>query len=506
MNTNTLSKKNRGLLIYALTAVFYFWMAAQIPYTHDDWDWGLDKGMHQFLYATINSRYVGNFFEIIMTRSVFLKSLIMGTCFFLLPFSLSRIASRWGGKPANSANLFLFFLCNCLLLTMNREIWRQTYGWVAGYANYGISALFMIPWLLELLHCSDSSVKPKHDSVPKLLLYFVVCLSSQLFLENLSIYHTLFAFVICGIHFHKSRRFPIRNLVMLFSALLGLFIMFSSSLYDTLLSTGYAIGEYREIPFLNGSGPVEALYDFVVNGIRLSSSLYTSNFVLCTFIMIPLSILLGKAPIKPHKKRMILRVNLTICVLFAASFLYDAMSTTHHKAMYVFDAFLSICYFMMVLFEIFALYHNDKPQKYKLAILWCSPVIIIAPLLITTESGMRLFFTTNIYMILFCLILSKEALDLNLIPSRNAAFSALAFVMACLFLYHGYIYMHIGKTMREHEKIIETAVKNGSEQITLPAYLFSEYLHSPVPLKEHRFAYFKEFYGIPMDVEVIFEN
>ena len=81
----SIKKPHFDSLIYILFAVFYLWLAAQIPYTHDDWDWGLEVGMQQWLTASVNSRYVGNFFEIIMTRSVFLKTVIMGGTFFLLP-------------------------------------------------------------------------------------------------------------------------------------------------------------------------------------------------------------------------------------------------------------------------------------------------------------------------------------------------------------------------------------------------------------------------------------
>ena len=45
------------IVCYVLFYLFYLWMAWQIPYTHDDWDWGLDIGLTQLFYATINSRY-----------------------------------------------------------------------------------------------------------------------------------------------------------------------------------------------------------------------------------------------------------------------------------------------------------------------------------------------------------------------------------------------------------------------------------------------------------------
>ena len=80
------------IFIYSVFMAFCIWMAAQIPYTHDDWDWGISNGIEQLLGATLNARYVGNFFVVIMTRSKFLKTLIMGMGYFLIPYGLSSLA------------------------------------------------------------------------------------------------------------------------------------------------------------------------------------------------------------------------------------------------------------------------------------------------------------------------------------------------------------------------------------------------------------------------------
>ena len=74
---------------------FYLWVAAQIPYTHDDWDWGLEVGMQHLLKADINSRYVGNLIEVIITRSVILKTLIMGMILTLIPVSITIIVGKF---------------------------------------------------------------------------------------------------------------------------------------------------------------------------------------------------------------------------------------------------------------------------------------------------------------------------------------------------------------------------------------------------------------------------
>ena len=61
-------RDNRIIGIFlACSLVFYVWLAAQIPYCHDDWDWGLQIGIQQLLTANLNSRYVGNFIEVVLT-------------------------------------------------------------------------------------------------------------------------------------------------------------------------------------------------------------------------------------------------------------------------------------------------------------------------------------------------------------------------------------------------------------------------------------------------------
>lgn len=80
----------------ALFAAFFIWLAAQIPYAHDDWDWGIGLGMRQLIYATVNSRYAGNLLEVILTRSEAAKCLIMGLTFLALP-----LAAVWVTPGAN---------------------------------------------------------------------------------------------------------------------------------------------------------------------------------------------------------------------------------------------------------------------------------------------------------------------------------------------------------------------------------------------------------------------
>lgn len=506
MNKRILHENKWHLLIYGVIAVFYFWMAAQIPYTHDDWDWGLDIGMHQLIHATVNSRYSGNLFEVLMTRSELAKTIIMGAGYFLIPFSLSRIASRFFAHSSESVMLKLFLICNCLLLTMDREMWRQTYGWAAGNANFVVSAMFMLPWITELLRCCDAAITPKKDSWFILLLFFLLSFASQLFLENLAIYHVFTGVLICGIHFYRKRKIPAKNQLMLCGAILGLFIMFSSSLYETLFSTGTAVGNYREIPLISNTGILAAIRQTAITAIHLSNRLYTRNFTLVLFLTAALAITLLRSNLEQKKKSAFTTGNILLCILLLISFLYDITANYHQTYMFVFDAVLSMVFFGVVLSEIYVLFHNDKAVMIKLLLLWFAPVIIIAPLILTTEVGSRLFFSSNVVLILFGLILANNIFSHHAFPRCNTAVTLLAAITCVLVLYHGYIYLHIGECKREREGIIQKAATSEVVEIVLPPYPFSEYLHFPNPSADYRVDFFKEFYGIPMNVDIVFEE
>ena len=54
------------LLIFLAACLYIAW---KVPYTHDDWDWGLPVGVERLVTAGLNSRYAGTALVLAMTRS-----------------------------------------------------------------------------------------------------------------------------------------------------------------------------------------------------------------------------------------------------------------------------------------------------------------------------------------------------------------------------------------------------------------------------------------------------
>ena len=487
------SKKKEKLLrvaVYMIFAGFYFWLAAQIPYTHDDWDWGLDIGMEQWLNATVNSRYVGNFFEVIMTRSELVKTLIMGAGFFLLPFLLSTI-TYFGKENRTGKNKVLgFIICNVLILSMHRTTWQQTYGWVAGYANYGISAIFLTVILRQLLKVFESDAAQTDKISWRTALLFLISLGGQLFLENVALYLFLASAlvnVICGC---REKRFSWNYFAIFFASIIGLIIMFSSNIYSVLWSTGEAVGGARHMLFYAGADIKSVLLSCLYQLSELPFSLYAKNISICIMIMILMTVLVLQ------KKSLVLWKKIIGSVANATMGLGLVLTAVLGEGGFI----VSVAFFAVVSMELIVLFNSRKEQLWTLMFVWISPVFIILPLIFTSELGARLFFTTSVVLIFFLMMLMYYAV----VPLKNKSlFWAVSCILAgALLIQYGIVYHAIGTCKRHRDAIVEDAVAAGVETIFIPGYPYSEYIWLPDP--EVREGFFKDFYGIPRDVSVEF--
>ena len=270
MNMTLAPRKSRigTAVLYAAFAAFYLFLAAMIPYTHDDWDWGLPIGLQHLLTADINSRYMGNFIEVIMTRSVLLKNILMAAGYFLLPYLMAVAAEKLTESP--KASRPLFFLCaNFLMLTMGLAMWRQTYSWIAGFANFGFSSVFMLLCILQMIPLFRDEPVQK-PSILQAIIFFLIAIAGQLFLENLALFMVIATVTACIVHYKKYKCIPPTYVAMALGALIGLVIMFSSSIYGSMLNTGEAIDGVRTLSFSFSDGFGKIIYNIFYQAMCLA--------------------------------------------------------------------------------------------------------------------------------------------------------------------------------------------------------------------------------------------
>lgn len=484
-------------LTYVLFLIFYLWMAAQIPYTHDDWDWGISNGIEQLVHATLNARYVGNFFVVIMTRSQILKMLIMGFGIFLLPYGLAVYAVQ---DRTEQRQLRAFLLCNILLFMMPREIWRQTYGWVSGFANYSISAVFLLIWIREIrLAFSPESVN-NGTKPAELLICFAGSFLLQMFLENLSIYTVMLGAFLCGVHYCRNKKVPLKNSLMLLGAVLGLVIMFSSRIYGSLWSTGEAVDGYRSLSVGTQYSLMTTVYMLLSQAAILAPLIFEANIVQCLMILGLLSVLL----LQKEQRKQDVYVLCAVNALFALWMLYRY---TVNPITAEFSGFLPLmvngAFFLTVAAETFILLRGRKVVLGMALTTWFSVPGVILPLVFTLETGNRLFFTSNVFLILFEVILLSELRNPCSLKRLTMFFAVASLLLMC---FYGYVYHTIGACKRERDALMAQATEESAVSVTLPRYPNEDYLWAPDPVGEKRQGFFRKFNHLPEDIEIYIQR
>lgn len=490
--------------VYLLFALFYLWLAAQIPYTDDDWDWGLPVGIQQLVTASLNSRYAGNALVVLLTRSVVLKTLVMGAAFFLLPLAISGIFTRYGKLEEENRKTFLFLLSNVLLLSMERIIWKQTYSWVAGFCNYVVPMVFLAVYLQEIMGLLDGT--EKNASFLWCAALGVMCIVMQLFIENLALFMVLLSLYVCLVCWKQYKKIHKKYLFLLGGNLVGLAIMFSSPIYSRLFGGGAAVGGYREIIVGGQNSLMTSLYRFGRQlAIYLIPRTWGDNIVITVVLLALVSWLLVRKFGMQKRIRGILVLNGVLAVYFATTHL--PIFENSIPAIFL-RALINLAYFAAFTWQLVLLYREDGRKLHKILLLWlCIPGVVL-PLTVVSECSHRLFLAP----VLFSVVLAMFLLEDGLRGAKHRLVKgvvALVLVGAVIVLGHyGVVYASIGSTNARQLALVEEAKASGADTITLPAFQYEDYLWYSISnvAADYRYDFFKEYYGIDPEVKILIES
>lgn len=494
--------------VILVTAVFYFYIAFQVPYTGDDWDWGLDIGLQHLLTADINSRYAGNLTVVLMTRSKLLQTLIMGCAYLALPGLMVAVVTDGKILRRPMQSVLLFLAANCLLLTMDKAIWQQTYGWISGFANYGISAVLLTVCILLAMPLFRQELPEQSGKPVRLLSFFLLGLVIQLFLENLAIFMVLFGIVVCLVSFLREKKIRRQYGALLAGTAVGLVIMFGNSMYIDLMRTGTALGNGRKM-VSDGSGGliVGALENFAR---EMATLIWENNVVICCSISV-LLILLWICGSRRELKRWewlavaIDMLSIPYFVVFT-HLEYGKFFLQRFGLLDAFEVLVNVGYFSVVALQVVLLFRERPWHMWKLLLIWLGAPGVLLPLTVVLDEGGRFYLTSNVFLILFALFLLEEWL--RCLPERSAKavlLLALSAMLSCS-LFYFFLYRGIGICTRERMQIIAQARETGEKEITLPAYpyMVRDYVWWGEPGEEYREVYFREFFGLEPDVEMNF--
>ena len=496
--------------VFLSSFLLYVWAFSKTPYGLDDWSWGSAYGMRMFLSGGLNSRYVGNLLEIIVTRSEFLKAVLLGAIAASIPFLIVIIAMKMQSNTQPSPSLgvnsyilptAMLLLANILFLTLPIDVWQQTYGWIAGFSNYGLAVLSLV--VFQLLLFRALFLDKSNNSLAFKLGYFIFSICVQLVLENMSIYVFLTDFFILIILLFKKKNKTARDtlLVMLVGNLIGLAIMFSSSIYESLLNTGHAIGNYRSMSFDRHDGILKIIILLYQRFVYFyPNHVFENNWVISSMISALILIFSRREKRKIFLAFRIFTLAFSIYFLFVHFFgpLEDYILRWNE----VLTQRLNLMFFWGILLAVILCPWGSAKIRKILIFVWLSVPGVVLPLVAVKMVAARYFLLSSLFLIEFCLLLFSEVYSRQQNANRFVdGVLLLAFLIVSIHRFS--VYYEIGQGKKERDELIRAAQKEEINRLYFPDLPHKEYIYIVEPLDgSEQVPFFRRFYKIPDSVEM----
>ena len=479
-NKDKTSKIDKNVLFDIIVFGIILGICFLFPYTHDDWAWGTSIGTERLttLFRDYNGRWIGNLLVLVLTRFRVLRALTISTTLWLIVHFIKKILDDDFGVK------YIFVL---LCLLMPTAMIAQSITWTSGFANYVIPILIIFIMMYYNLELFKNNAKPKQiNFVVTLILGFV----ASLFVEHMTIYNVLFAFVLCIYSYFKNRKIDLSKSMYLVGSIAGSLLMFSNSAYGLIASSE---DTYRTME-LSGNIIIRAFNTYFDEFYKL---FIFDNKILNILLCIVFLKLISNN-IK-QKNKYSLYSCATVFVLMLVYYLFSIASNvclfTSSNHMALFEGTLSILYILSMFITIMLC--TVKKDRLRLAFELVSVCLMAAPLLIVTPIGPRCFLP--IY-IMFVLI----GCDVYMIAFKKdehlVKYVKLIIIFIVLFFLSVYFRIY-----SVDEKRIEYINNNlNAQELVLPNLPFKEFMQGPNPKRDTFKERFKLFYGINEDVKIKF--
>lgn len=207
-----------------LYAFFLLIMSMIVVLSWDDFFWGGDSGI-QLLnqkFEGYNGRYLGNIIIILMTRFPLVKVFLYTTINLGIVYLIYLLLS----KKVNMS--YIIFI----LITIPMDIFKQTFGWMSGFANYNVSSLLILSLLYLVLY--------KKSTVTTNILVLLISFISQFLTENVTITTIFISIGLICYYFFINKKKIVLPISWFIGASIGAWVMFQNTAYHTSGSRGFS--------------------------------------------------------------------------------------------------------------------------------------------------------------------------------------------------------------------------------------------------------------------------
>lgn len=231
------------LIIFVIFGLIGYWM----PLVGDDLNWWSAWGTHYFssgTFLTYDGRYLGDLLVILMTHSKLISFCIYGSCAALITYLVNLISRILFQRDYQVIGAILMAIG---LLLAPKDVFRQIWGWHAGFANYVPSIIFPLFFIYLICAYYDQPNKKINFSQSTSFLILLAAILSQFLAEHITLLNCFNDFLLL-IFFrrHFSPEFFKKYFRWIFIGnLIGAFLMFINGAYIKLLFAGH--DSYRHI-------------------------------------------------------------------------------------------------------------------------------------------------------------------------------------------------------------------------------------------------------------------
>lgn len=488
----SLKKEHLRWLIYIIFFICFFYIAYQVPYCHDEWQWGLDERVDLLKqgFKDYNGRYLGNILALMITRSVLVKAAIISGGVVWLLWEIEQNVS--GGKKEHKAcDIFLLLGAALLLLVIPRQIFAQSYGWPAAFVNFVPPVIFFLiyfRWTGQIYHSVEV-----YYSRWQVILAIPMGIAAQLFSEHNTIFLLCYAAWVLVFSWIKSKKVHLFHIVYLVSCVCGAALMFSNGAYgnaaadtDGYKHIGFSVSSFISV-FCETISEYIFLKNWLINGL--------------------LAVVLTGIIIKSRKKTLL---TAEMVLVFCGYAVYSIWHRLDNGWIFVtnsvwndrIETVLALIFWANVLLCVWIFVKDES--RYFICILYASALAVAVPLLAAAPIGARCFYVSYVLECAALLKLCRYVLREN---DRDFFYPimGLGVVLVTVLIIYVRMFGYIGAANGQRAEIIRTSVENGATEITLPVLPFGEYYWITVPPNERWEKRFKMFYDIPLDVELTFE-
>ncbi|EHJ07023.1 DUF6056 family protein [Staphylococcus simiae] len=486
MNIKQLEKTTITLIAIL---IFYILLGFFLPLMHDDLLWYSDYGnsMLNSETATLNGRYLGNFFEMIAVKISWIRWLTYGlTSVGLIWLIIKTIDAQ--------KNIIFYFITFIMMLIMPSQIFSQTFGWFAGFYNYVppiLSTLFIIHTILNII------VYNKKMSVHNLVIFYIVCLIGQLFIENITVFNCMFLFLSLIYYFVSYRMINTKLLFGFLMSTIGTMLMFSNPNYHKIFFEGAT--DYQQVS--NDKGFFTKIFETTTS--VLPNWIYYNEIVIVIITTLILLFLLIKSK-RFSQLDTLKRKSLIVGLLLLPTYyfiIYNQFELAHetHVSLFNIASTLICIIYIVAMILTMSIVLIDRKELIVTYIIMVSMHLISITLIIVSPIGPRNFLIVYVMHLIIVLMLLKRVCDyitFNLKWTISVA-TVLALVYLSTF------------SFINHQN--ELRVQNLKQQIkaypkkkvyTLPLLPFEHYMQKVTPNEEKYQKFFNEYHGIPDDIKV----